>query len=111
MRHFNTCVGDIFLFLEINIGFPVSTGIPGYGLRTEMIRNFFSISIKDKVPEVRNSGSIPERLFLSVNRKFPEHCSVIPERSGKFRFTEKLFRNFPGKGSGKTRNNLSLCKR
>ena len=40
--------------------------------------------------------------FLSVNRKFPEPCSIIPERSGKFWFTEKSFRNFPRKGSEKT---------
>ena len=74
------------------------TGIPGYGLRTEMIRNFFPF------PLCKGSG-IPDQFrndFLSVNRKFPEPCFVIPERSEKFRFTEKSFRNFPGKGSGKT---------
>ena len=46
------------------------TGIPGYGLRTEMIRNFFPF------PLCKGSG-IPDQFrndFLSVNRKFPEPC-------------------------------------
>ena len=56
----------------------VSTGIPGYGFRTEMIRQIFSISIMDKVPEFWNDfrNDFPE------NRKFPERCSGITERYG-----------------------------
>ena len=49
--------------LKFYIYIGVSTGIPGYGLRTEMIRKFFSISIMEKVPENRNSGTISERFF------------------------------------------------
>ena len=48
-------------------------------------REFFSISIME------NFGTIVPEL-----RNFPEYCSE------KFRFTKKSFRNFPGKGSGKT---------
>ena len=53
----------------------VSTGILGYGLRTEMIRKFFPFPLWKRF---RKSG-IPER-FLSVNRKFPGRCSGITER-------------------------------
>ena len=56
----------------------VSIGIPGYSLRTEMIRKFF-ISIMEKVPDIRNSGTI----------------------SGITKHYGKSFRNFPRKGSGK----------
>ena len=67
--------------------YRLSTGIPGYGLHTEMILKFFPI-----------------------NWKFPECCSRIteqsgiPEHSGNFwnvieyhfgKFSEKLFWNFP----------------
>ena len=59
----------------------VSTGIPGYGLRTEMIRKFFSISIMEKVPEIRNSGTIFSRkLEISgiFQNKVPElHESLL----------------------------------
>ena len=48
-------------------------------------REIFSISIME------NFGTIVPEL-----RNFPEYCSE------KFRFTKKSFRNFPGKGSGKT---------
>ena len=44
--------------LRVCLETRVSTGIPGYGLRMEMIRKFFSISIMEKVPEIRNSGTI-----------------------------------------------------
>ena len=57
----------------------VSTGIPGYGLRTEMIRKFSPFPLWKRF---RKSG-IPERFperFLSVNRKFPGRCSGITER-------------------------------
>ena len=71
----------------------VSTGIPGYGLRTEMIRKFFPFPLWKRF---RKTG-IPER-FFSVKRKFPERSSGItnrsgnfPEnRSGNFRFPEQL---------------------
>ena len=59
----------------------VSTGIPGYGLRTEMIRKFFPFPLWKRF---RND-------FFSVKRKFPERCYEItdrygiPERSGTFR--------------------------
>ena len=59
----------------------VSTGIPGYGLRMEMIRNFFpfplwkrfrkSGNFWDAVPELRNMRefrNVPEHRF----GKFPE---------------------------------------
>ena len=71
----------------------VSTGIPGYNLHTKMILNFFPISIMEEVLEfLINSRTT----FLSVNQKFPEPCTVIPERSTiLFPFMEKLFQNFP----------------
>ena len=59
----------------------VSTGIPGYGLRMEMIRKFFSFPLWKRF---RKSGILerfPERFFF-VNRKFPERCSGIPDRYG-----------------------------
>ena len=39
----------------------------------------FSISIMEKVPEFRNDF---RNDFFSVNRKFPERCSGIPDRYG-----------------------------
>ena len=70
----------------------VSTGIPGYGLRTEMIRKFFPFPLwkwfrKTGIPE-----RFPER-FFSVKRKFPERCSGIMDRSGI------SFRKFPVSGT------------
>ena len=68
----------------------VPTGIPGYGLRMEMIRKFFPFPLWKRF---RKSG-IPERFperFFSVNRKFPERCSGIPDRYGI------QFRKFSGK--------------
>ena len=53
----------------------VSTGIPGYGLHTEMIQKFFPFPLWKRF---RKSG-IPEG-FFSVNRKFPGRCSGITER-------------------------------
>ena len=35
-----------------------------------------------KVPENRNSGTISGKIFFSVKRKFPEHCSGITDRYG-----------------------------
>ena len=70
----------------------VSTGIPGYGLRTEM----FSISIMEKVPE----------RFFPLNRKFPGRCSGITERYGiefrKIPVSETLVPEFSGKRFQKT---------
>ena len=57
----------------------VSTGIPGYGLHTEIIWNFFPFPLWKRF---RKTG-IPERFlerFLSVNLQFPGRCSGITER-------------------------------
>ena len=69
----------------------VSTGTPGYGLRTEMIRNFFPISIM----ELKGSG----------NTEFQINFGTLFCNSGTFR---KLFQKIPvcekivpGKGSEK----------
>ena len=80
----------------------VSTGIPGYGLRTELIRKFFPFPLWKRF---RKTG-IPERFFF-VKRKFPERCSGItdrygiPERSGIsfWKFSVKSFRKFPVSGT------------
>ena len=40
----------------------VSTRIPGYGSRTEIIQKK-SISILEKVPEIQNSRQYPEEFF------------------------------------------------
>ena len=73
----------------------VSTGIPGYGLRTEMIRKFFPFPLWKRF---RKTG-IPER-FFSVKQKFPERCSGIS------------FRKFPVSGTFGTRITLKsyICK-
>jgi len=42
------------------LGIRVSTGIPGYGLRTEMIRKFFPFPLWKRF---RKTG-IPERFFF-----------------------------------------------
>ena len=92
-----------------NQGFHRNSGLRfTYGNDPEI----FSISIMEKVPEIRNSGTISGTIFFPVNRKFPERCSGIPdrygipERSGNFRnvlenrsgnFPEKSFRKFSGK--------------
>ena len=80
-------------FGGFGVGFP--QGIPGYGLRTEMIRKFFPFPLWKKF---RNSR-IPERFleqFFSVNRKFPECCSGIPDWYGIPEFPERYgtFRKF-----------------
>jgi len=61
----------------------VSIRIPGYSLRTEMIRNFFPFSLF--------SGTI-----FFISRKFPERCSGITERSviPEFWFTQKISGSF-----------------
>ena len=91
----------------------VSTGIPGYGLRMEMIRKFFPFPLwkrfrKSGIPErfperffprkpeisgtlFRNSGSLRNS---GTFRKFPEHYGTFrkfPERYGI------SFRKFSGK--------------
>ena len=88
----------------------VSTGIPGYGLRTEMIRKFFPFPLWKRF---RKTG-IPERYF-SVKRKFPERCSGItdrygiPERPGNFRYVpEYRSGNFPKNRSGNFRFSKQL---
>ena len=63
----------------------VSTGISGYGLRTEMIRKFFPFPLWKRF---RNS-----KRFFYVNRKFPERCSGITERYGI------VFRKIPDYGT------------
>ena len=95
------------------LGFHRNSGLRfTYGNDPEI----FSISIMEKVPENRNSGTI----FFSVKRKFPERCSGItdrygiPERSGiSFRkFSGKSFRKFPVSGTFGTRITLKsyICK-
>ena len=94
----------------------VSTGISGYGLRTEMIRKFFPFPLWKRF---RKTG-IPER-FFPVKRKFPERCSGItyrsgitdrygiPERSGNFRnVPEYRSGNFPKNRSGNFRFSKQL---
>ena len=71
----------------------VSTGIPGYGLRTEMIRKFFPFPLSKRF---RKTG-IPERFFF-CKTIISGSCSGItdrygiPERSGNF--TENRSGNF-----------------
>ena len=69
--------------------FRVSTIIPGYGLRTEMIRKFFPFLLWKRFRKYR----IPER-FFPVNLKFLERCLKIMERPGI------LFRKIPVQGKG-----------
>ena len=65
------------------LGCRVSTGIPGYGLRTEMIRKFFPFPLWKRFRKTGIPERFPERFFF-VKRKFPEY------RSGNFRFPEHL---------------------
>jgi len=61
--------------LQSKVFSRVSTGIPSYGLRTEIVRNFFPFLLWKRF---RNSGNN----FLSViNWKFSEPLSVILKRS------------------------------
>ena len=77
----------------------VSTGIPGYGLRTEMIRKFFPFPLWKRF----RKSEIPER-FFSVNRKFPGRCSGITKLYGI------VFRKIPVYGTI-VEDILNLCKR
>jgi len=49
----------------------VSTGIPGYGLRTEMIRKFFPFTLWKRFRKTGIPERFPERFFF-LKRKFPE---------------------------------------
>ena len=72
----------------------VSTGIPGYGLRTEMIRKFFPFPLWKRF---RKTG-IPERFFpLYGNfRNIVPELQIVTEFrtfqkfSGNYRFPEHL---------------------
>ena len=70
----------------------------------------FFISIMVKVLEIGNS-----RTIFPVNRKFPDRCSRITEHPRilfqKIQVSEKLIRNFQGKGSRKTLVILNLRER
>ena len=99
--------------IAIGVRIRVSTGISGYGLRTEMIQKFFPFSLWKKF---RTSG-IPERIFSpkpeisgtllrnyrtfknsGTFQKFPE-CSRISFRkvSGKIvpKFSGTRYQNYP----------------
>ena len=72
------------------VGFHQNSGLRfTYGNDPEI----FSISIMEKVLEIRNSGTISGPIF-SVNRKFPARCSGIPEYRSR-NFLEKSFWKFP----------------
>ena len=77
----------------------VSTRIPGYGLRTEMIRKFFPFPLWKSFQKTGIPERFPEHFF---SRKTEKQCSRItdrygiPERSGYFRnVPEYHSRNFP----------------
>ena len=59
----------------------VSTGIPGYGLRTEMIRKFFPFPLWKRFRKI----GIPERFFLVYATNF----RIIPFPKWKF-FSGKM---------------------
>ena len=87
----------------------VSTGIPGYGLRMEMIRKFFSFPLWKRFRKsgtifshvnrtlFRNSGSLRNsrtfRNFRNVTERSGNFRNVLEYRSGNF--SEKSFRKFP----------------
>ena len=80
----------------------VSTGIPGYGLRMEMIRKFFPFPLWKRF---RKSG-IPERFPERFFPRKPEISGTlfrnVPEyHSGNFPVYGTLFRNVPEYRSGK----------
>ena len=68
---------------EINtfrVGFAREFRVTVYARKLSGIFFHFHYEKGSGNPEFRiNTGTT----FLSVNRKFPEPCSVIPERSGK----------------------------
>ena len=75
----------------------VSIGIPGYGLRTEMIRKFFPFPLwkrfrKTRIPERYLRNVVPELRIVTEFRNVPENRSGnFPEnRSGNFLFPERL---------------------
>jgi len=59
----------------------VSTGIPGYGLRTEMIWKFIPFPLWKRFQKTGIPEQFPEQ-FFSVKRKFQECCSGITDRYG-----------------------------
>ena len=60
----------------------VSTGIPGYGLRTEMIRKFFQFPLWKRFQKT----GIPEQFFS---------CKTEISRISFRKFSEKSFQKFP----------------
>ena len=82
----------------------VSTGIPGYGLRTEMIRKFFPFPLWKRFRKTGIPERFPER-FFPVKRKFPEHCSGITDRYG-IPDVPEIFRKLPVSGTFGTRITL-----
>ena len=68
----------------------VSTGIPGYGLRTEMIRKFFPFPLWKRFRKSGIPERFPERFFF---RK-PEISGTLFRNSGSLR-NSGTFRKFP----------------
>ena len=69
-----------------NFHVRVSTGAPGYGLCTEMIQKFFSISIMEKFPENQNSRTISRTIFFrKTENSGTLFWNIVPE----------IFRKFP----------------
>ena len=93
-----------FPLKELKIGARVSTGILGYGLRTEMIRKFFPFQLRKRF---RKSGTIffckPE-----ISRTLFWNYWMLRKCSRKFWFTEQLFQK---KVLENVEDILNLCKR
>ena len=83
---------DIVKSCNCPISYPsrVSTGIPGYGLRMEMIRKFFPFPLWKRFRKSGIPERFPERFFF---RK-PEISGTLFRNSGSLR-NSGTFRKFP----------------
>ena len=78
------------LLVLVPVSSRVSTGIPGYGLRMEMIRKFFPFPLWKRFRKSGIPERFPERFFF---RK-PEISGTLFRNSGSLR-NSGTFRKFP----------------
>ena len=116
----------VAILLDMLVAIRVSTGIPGYGLRTEMIRKFFPFPLWKRFRKTGIPERFPERFFSRKTEisgtLFRNYGSLrnsgtfrkFSERSGiSFRkFSGKSFRKFTVSGTFGTRITLKsyICK-
>ena len=58
------------------LGIRVSTGIPGYGLRTEMIRKFFPFPLWKRFRKTGILERFPEQFFFRVSGTFGNRITL-----------------------------------